>query len=469
MGRKKKLLSNTMIFGAGTFISKVLVFLLMPLYTAYLSTEEFGVADIIMQTANLIIPIAVLGVSDGLFRFTLDADPDRRKQIFSVAIFTLAIGMAPLALIIQLFSLSSVYTGFIWVLFFYICAANLHMIVANYVRGCDRTKVYALQGIVNTVLVVIFNVLFLVVFDLGVTGYLLSVVLADFLVSVGLIIFCKLYKDIRFGGISKDMSKALFRFSIPYIPLTLMWTITSASDRFIILGVMGENATAINGLYAAAYKLPTLITIAGGIFIKAWQISSVSESDVKERESFFGSVYKNYLGLMFTGGACLIAFSKIFTKILLNESYYESWKFVPVLAIAMVFSAFSEFLGSVYFVYKNSVRSLVTAAIGAGMNIVLNLALIPFLGAMGAAIATAICYALVFLIRLIDTRRYMRFNRSIVKTLVNTVLILEQCVLMIIELPYWWIYQICIVAFLVIFNGRDILSALLKIIKRKKI
>ena len=469
MGRKKKLFSNTMIFGAGTFISKVLVFLLMPLYTAYLSTEEFGVADIIMQTANLIIPIAVLGVSDGLFRFTLDADPNRRKQIFSVAILMLAIGMAPLAIIIQLFRLSSVYTDFVWLLFFYICAANLHMIVANYVRGCDRTKVYAFQGIVNTVLVIIFNVLFLVVFDMGVTGYLLSVVLADFLVSVGLIIFCRLYKDIRFGGMSKTLSKELFKFSIPYIPLTLMWSITSASDRFVILAVMGENATAINGLYAAAYKLPTLITIAGGIFIKAWQISSVSESDANERASFFGNVYKNYLSLMFTGGAFLIAFSRLFTKILLNDSYYDSWKFVPVLAIAMVFSAFSEFLGSIYFVHKNSVRSLVTAAFGAGMNIALNFALIPFLGAMGAAIATAVCYAIVFLIRLIDTRRLMSFNRSVVKTVVNTVLILEQAVLMIFDPPFWWIYQICIVAFLAVFNGKDIVSALLKIIKRKKI
>ena len=63
MGKIKRLISNTAILGAGTFISKVLVFLLMPLYTACLSSAEFGVADILMQTANLIIPIAVIGVS----------------------------------------------------------------------------------------------------------------------------------------------------------------------------------------------------------------------------------------------------------------------------------------------------------------------------------------------------------------------------------------------------------------------
>ena len=466
MGKYKRLLSNTAILGAGTFISKVLVFLLMPLYTAYLSSSEFGVADILMQTANLIIPIAVVGVTDGLFRFTIDAEPERRKQVFTISIITLLIGMLPLAILIQLFGLVSVYQGYVWLVFFYICSANLHLIVANYVRGCDKTKIFAIQGIINTSLVIIFNVIFLVAFDMGVTGYLLSVVLADFLVSVGLIIFCRLYRDITVKGINKDLINELFRFSIPYIPLTLMWTITSASDRFVILAVLGDNATAINGLYAAAYKLPTLITIAGGIFIKAWHISSVSETDTEERSAFFGNVYKNYLCLMFAGGACLIAFSKLFTKILLNESYYSSWQYVPILVVAMVFSAFSEFLGSVYFVKKRTSRSLVTAAAGAITNIILNFSLIPFWGASGAAIATAISYALVFFIRIIDTQKFIRFDIALVKTLINTVLIVAQVIFMVIEIPYWWAYQIGFVAISLVFNGREVLNSVLKLVKK---
>ena len=467
MGRFKRLLSNTAILGAGTFISKVLVFLLMPLYTACLSSAEFGVADILMQTANLIIPIAVIGVSDGLFRFTIDAEPNRRKQIFTVSILTLFIGMLPLAALIQLFGFISVYDGYVWLVFFYICTANLHLIVANYVRGCDKTKTFAVQGIINTALVIIFNVIFLVVFDMGVIGYLLSVVLADLLVSIGLILFCRLYRDIAPRSIDKSLVRELFRFSIPYIPLTLMWTITSVSDRFVILATLGDNATSINGLYAAAYKLPTLITIAGGIFIKAWHISSVSENDAKERSAFFGNVYKNYLCLMFAGGACLVALSKVFTKLLLADSYYSSWQYVPILAIAMIFSAFSEFLGSVYFVNKRSTRSLVTAAAGAMTNIALNFALIPFWGAIGAAIATAVCYGLVFVIRLVDTQKFIAFDRAMVKTAVNVALIVAQVVLMIIELPYWWIYQIAFVAFSLVFNGREIVNSVLKLLRKK--
>ena len=241
MGRVKKLVSNTAIMGAGTFISKVLVFLLMPFYTAYLSSAEFGVADILTQTANLIIPIAVLGISDGLFRFTIDANPEKRKQIFTISLLSLVIGMVPLAALIQIFRLFSVYDGYIWLVFIYICAANLHLIAANYLRGCDRTKAFAIQGIINTALVIVFNVLLLIAFDLGVTGYVLSVVLADLVTSLGILLFCRLYKDITFRKTEKGLLGEILRFSIPYIPLTLIWTITSVSDRFVILAMLGKH------------------------------------------------------------------------------------------------------------------------------------------------------------------------------------------------------------------------------------
>ena len=99
-------------------------------------------------------------------------------------------------------------------------------------------------------------------------------------------------------------------------------------------------------------------------------------------------------------------------------------------------------------------------------NIILNFALIPLWDAMGAAIATAICYALVFVIRIIDTQKYIHFNRSIIKTVINTVLIVAQVVFMLIEMPYWWIYQIGFVAFLLVFNGREVLHSLLRLIKK---
>lgn len=461
----KKLLSNTAILGAGTFVSKVLVFLLMPFYTAWLSTDQFGVADILSQTANLIIPLAVLGISDGLFRFALDGDKEARANTFSCAVFVFVCGLIPIAALIQLLRIFSIYDGYVWLVFFYVCTANLHLICANYIRACDKPKTFALQGIINTALTIALNVIFLAVFKMGVLGYVLSVAVSDLLVTLGLIVFCKLYKEIKFKKPNKKLLRSMLRFSIPYIPTTMMWMITSASDRFILTAFSGASE---NGLYAAAYKLPTLISLAGGVFIEAWQFSVVSDSSKEERVSFFESVYKNYVGIMFMGTSLLVLASKPLTSLLLNASYYESWKFVPVLSIAMIFSAFSAFMGSVYFLEKRSLRSLITATSGAFVNIVLNVLLIPTQGAMGAAIATVVSYVIVYVIRAYDTGKYLKFNLCITRVLINTLMITVQTVIMILEVPNWIYWQIGIVIFMLFFNGGQIIKGILRILKKNK-
>ena len=465
MGKYKRLLSNTAILGAGTFTSKVLVFLLMPLYTALLSTEQFGTADILMQTANLIIPLAVLGINDGLFRFALDAGDEKKKQIFTNMLFVYIAGIIPLAIVIQLLRLIDVFSGYIWLVFFYICAANLHSLCANYIRACNKTKTFALQGILNTAFTIVLNVLFLVVFNMGVLGYVLSVAIADLITTVFIFFFNKLYGQIVFEKPDTELITSILKFSLPYIPTTLMWMITSASDRFIVSMFSG---VAENGLYAAAYKIPTLISLAGTVFIEAWQFSSVNDAAPSERTKFFGRVYKSYTGIMFIGTSALIALSKVFTVLLLDDAYYSSWQYVPVLGIAMLFSAFSSFMGSVYFVEKRSERMLLTASIGALTNVVLNFVLIPQGGAMGASVATVISYVVMFIIRNGDTAKYIKFDLCIPRIIINAIALIAQTVIMIAE-PRGWVYwQIAFAVFFLLFNGKDLLQMLLDLLKKEK-
>jgi O-antigen/teichoic acid export membrane protein len=435
----------------------------MPLYTALLSTEEFGTADILTQTANLLIPLAALGIGDALFRFALDADSDKRKKIFGSAIGVLLAAMPCLAALIQLLRFFDIYDGYIWLVFFYICAANLHLVCANYLRACDRTKAFAIQGIANTALTILLNILFLVVFDMGVLGYVLSVAVSDLLITLAIFFICKLYREIRFDFKNTSLVRSMLKFGIPYIPTTMMWMITSASDRFIVTAFSGA---AENGLYAAAYKLPTLISLAGGVFIEAWHFSSVNDAKKEERAKFFSEVYRNYVGIMFMGASLIVAFAKLLTVLLLDESYYSSWQYVPVLSIAMIFSAFSAFVGSVYFLEKRSVRSLITAAVGALTNIVLNFLLIPHFGAMGAAVATVISYLVAFIIRACDIMKYLRFELCPLKVTVNTLAIVAQTVMMLLEPPMWILWQTLFVAFMLIFNGKDIFKAVMQLAKK---
>ena len=119
MGNYKRLLSNTAILGAGTFLSKVLVLLLMPFYTSILSTSEFGTADLVAQTANLLIPLAAVGICDGIFRFTLDSEADQ-KRILSTGVGVLAIGSLALCGVIQVLRLFEIFSGYLLLIALYL-------------------------------------------------------------------------------------------------------------------------------------------------------------------------------------------------------------------------------------------------------------------------------------------------------------------------------------------------------------
>ena len=463
MGRRKTLFSNTAILAAGTFASKFLVFFMMPLYTRCLLPGEYSTADLITQTANLLMPLACAGISQGIFRFALDG-AEHRKSVFSSGLAILAVASAVFGLLTPILCLFDVFDGYVWLIACYVIIANLHAAVAQYIRAKGQTALYAAGGLVGTVLTVGFNLLFLVGLDMGVLGYVLSVVLGDAVVTVLLFSIGRLWRDVEPRSVNRKDVRDMLRYSLPMITTTIFWWITNVSDRYLVVAMKGEE---INGLYAVAYKVPTLLTLVCGVFIDAWQFSAVSERDEGDRKDFFSSVFGGYQGIIFMGASGLILFAKLATRILLAESYFESWQYIPVLALATAFSALVNFMASVYMVKKRSMNSFVTAAVGAVTNIVLNLLLIPRFSAMGAAVATFFSYFIVFVISTVDSRRMIPFRLGTPKLIFNTVAVSAQCVVMVAEIPYWLPIQIAILGAVFAVNGKEMVKGIVLALRNK--
>ena len=171
----------------------------------------------------------------------------------------------------------------------------------------------------------------------------------------------------------------------------------------------------------------------------------------------------------------LIAGSKIFTGILLDESYYSAWEYVPILVAATIFSTLVSFVGSVYFVEKKSLLSMLTALTGALINIVLNFILIPNHGAMGAAVATFISYLAVYVVRVVDTKKYIRFNTHTVLLLVNCALIAAQTLVMYSGVRHYMLIELVFIALFGIVNikglsetVKEFMGLFLSVIKKRK-
>ncbi|MBE6556569.1 MAG: hypothetical protein E7664_02355 [Ruminococcaceae bacterium] len=464
MNRYKKLVCNTAILGLGKMASKLIVLLLTPLYTAILSPEQFGTADILAQTANLIIPIACIGICDGIFRFAMDAD--NRKTVFSTGLCLLMMASAATACLVPLLGLFDLFEGYVALVGAYVLSANFHSLLAQYLRAKGKTTLFAVQGIINTALTVLLNLLFLLVFDMGVLGYVLSVVVADATVAVCLFLFAGLWRDFSPRAFSKQSAKELLAFSIPYIPTAMLWLVTSVSDRYIVRYYSGAAET---GLYTAAYKIPTLLSLLCGVFIEAWQLSAVKDATEEQRSGFFGKVYASYMGIIFLIASGLIAFCRVFTNILLADAYADAWQYIPLLVLATAFSALVSFMGSVYFVEKKSVYSMMTSLAGAVVNVILNFVLIPEHGAMGAALATVISYVAVYAIRAIDTRSYVRFSQHTLLLLLNTCVLCLQIAVMLLGVRYRFYIALSLCAVMALLNLRGLWDMAQKLLPTKKV
>lgn len=464
----KTLFSNTLLISLGTFGSKILVFFMVRFYTGFMSPADYGTADLITQTANLLFPVISLGITDGVFRFALDNEKGR-NGIFTAGFAVITSGSLLFLPAVPLLGAVADLRGHILLIFLYTMASCYHSLCSQFTRACGNTALFAVQGIINTSLVIVFNILFLAVMQIGLTGYVLSVVLADFLSTVFLFVKEKLWLQFTTALSKKDFTDML-KYSIPMIPTTVFWWITSVSDRYMVNGLISE---AANGIYAVAYKIPTVLTLISSVFMQAWQFSAVAEAggDEKEHTDFFGGVWRSFQAVMFLAGSFIIAFAKPAIRLLSAEEYYSAWEYVPVLALSMVFTALTNFLGTVYIVKKQSVISFLTAMTGALINIILNFLLIPSgLAVQGAAIATFISYFTVFVIRAVNSRKYIHFKLYTGSIAANTVIALVQTVFCVCELPFNIPVQAICICLTAAVNYKYMLSALDKILSgiRKK-
>ena len=454
-----RLFSNTLIFTVGKFVSKLIVIFMLPFYTSYLTSAEYSTADLISNLCNLLIPMACLGVSEGIFRGAASKNVDK-ESFFTNGALLMIIGSAFFLALSPILNLFDYFNEYIWLIILYVLASNIHSVCSQYVCAIGRTKLFAGQGVLNTMLTVLLNILFLVGFDMGINGYVLSIVLADFLSTVFLVFVAKLYRAFIPKKIDKRIIKELLRFCLPLIPSTVFWWITGVSDRYMVAYFCSDE---VNGLYAAAYKVPTLLTYVVIIFNDAWKLSAVAESDNREEcARFYSGVFKYYIAVMFSGGAILAVGAQIFSKILFAESYFSAWIYIPILSAATVYTALDTFLGSAYFTVKRTGMSFWTSFIGALLNVALNVILIPsdsiIGGAVGASIATMISYFTVFVIRAVTMRKFIPFRMYPVRLIINTLMITAIAVIM----TVWGseikgILTACAVLLIsLVFNGRDI-------------
>jgi len=399
------LLRNTAIYAAGTFGSKVLAFLIVPLYSYYLNREEFGYFDVVLTGVNLAVPFFSLQISDAIFRWLITAEGDE-LQIKRIVTNSLVFLLASLAVIILislvLWMVSPLRShGLILCM---TLGAMVYPFFQQVARGLGKSKLFAFNGVLYTLIYLTGNLVLLVVCKMGMTALLLSNIVAYSIASIFLVIRLNVFRRFDLSLFSFPFVKDMILYALPLIPNTISWWLINSANKFIVLTFLG---ISYNGIFAMAGRFPVILVMINQVFTLAWQEKAIvgasnGGKELKKENTFIlTNLIKVQLSLVFI----LSLFSEIFVRLFLSAAYYDAWRYMPVMFLGVAFLSIASFYGAFYLGNKETKGLFSTTIYAAFINIILALVLVSSFGLMGVVIATTIGFLALSVLRARYARR----------------------------------------------------------------
>lgn len=464
----RHLAHNTAIIAIGSFGSKVLSFLIVPLYTYTLSTSEYGIVDLFTTTMSLMIPFTTVLMQEAIIRF-LAANEYDEKTVLNNSFFVFILGSVIVTLVLPVLQNWFPFKEYMWYFIAFVVIGGYNRVFGENLRATGKIIQYSIYGVLSTFSLVSLNIVFLLLLRTGVVGYFRALVITEIICAIYITIAGRIIKKISVTSIDFLIMKDMLKYSIPLIPNNIMWWIMNAGDKYIINFFLGNDA---NGLYSLSMKIPTILSVMFTIFIQAWQLSAIEENNKKGQEEFYSRIFSIVVVFLMIIATISILMTKPIFSVAIDPSFYNAWKYVPVLCVATVFNCLATFCGITYMVTKTSIKAFTTTLIGAVINLAFNFILIQFIGLFGIAVGTGLGYIVVFLMRMRDTKKVIGMHFQIKKLLIGSIILSSLAVGILFCSGYiYWLWGIVVMGIIILLY-RDSMILLLKgcsqIIKRKK-
>jgi O-antigen/teichoic acid export membrane protein len=396
-GQLKQLGKHTLVYTAGIIIGKVASFVMLPVYTRYLTPADYGVLELLGMTIDVISMIASVGIVTGVFKFySAEAEQREKNLIISTAGIS-AVGLAGLtslagivaaALLTRLVfgaSGNPLYMRLYFVIYF---AQTFEYVPFLLIRAENRSVLFVVLNAGKLVLLLSLNILLVVHFRLGIEGVLLGNILATTLTATALSTYMIRRVGLHFSG---GTFMRLLRFGRAIVPWSLGSFILVFSDRLFL---NYYSTTTKVGLYSLAYKFAFLLSVlAYTPFETVWTAQRFEVVKQPNAEEIFSSVFL-YVNVVLGVIALVIClFIRDFLAVMSSRAFLSAFLLVPVLVAAQVIFVWSAYWTTGIYVSGQTKVMATGAIVLVPLTLLLNFLLIPTFGAFGAAFATTGAYA----------------------------------------------------------------------------
>ena len=410
MKREVALVKNTIIIAFGTMLPKVAGLITLPIITGCLTKGEMGTYDLMTTIISLFLPVVTLQIHTAAFRFLLDCERyDEKKEIIStMSIFGSCVSIiAVLSLFFVLYRFDFVTRMLIC---FYFLVDVVLIMVQQIARGLHQNKLYSASAIIVSFFNMLLVLMTVQVIDTGLNGVFFSITLATLLAVIYVSVRLKIHSYIEVRSFSLLKLKEMLSYSWPMIPNSLSNWVMNLSDRLVITGFLGLEANAI---YSVANKIPALFTSVQGTFVMAWQENASISAKDDDIAVYYTKMFESVFNILFGIMACLIAISPILFRVLIRGEYNEAYFQMPILYIALLFSAVASFIGGIYVACKQTKSIGITTIVAAIINLNVNIALVQMIGIFAGSISTLVSFIVLALYRMINIRKYVKLDYNL--------------------------------------------------------
>lgn len=427
MSREGKLVKNTMILAIGTFFPKVAIFITLPLLTAYLSKAEYGTYDLVLTLVSLLLPAATLQIQSAAFRFLIDVRSDEEeKESIITNIYGFIVPVSVAALVIMYFVMRDLSTPIkisICMYFFCDIISNANKQI---IRGLSNNTAYAIGSFIGALGQILLVLLLICVYHQGLVGGIVAICVAELLSALYLLFAGKIYKYISLKKLSLHKVKEMIAYSWPMVPNNLSQWVIHVSDRLVISAFLGVTA---NGIYAVAYKLPSILSFAQTTFNMSWQENATLTAKDNDVTQYYSSMFAAFFNIVAGGMAFLIGISPVLFGLLIRGDYHEAYSQLPILYMGILFYCLSSFWGGIYVAFKQTKAVATTTIIAAVINLAIDLITIHWIGLYAASISTLVSYMVLCILRLMGVQKIITLDYNVKHVAFILALLTVECVL----------------------------------------
>lgn len=465
MGRTEKLAKNISFIVIGNIGSKLLGFVMLPFYTSWLSPADYGITDLIGVYANLLLNVVACDVSDTIYIFPVGATQEKIRKYYSTGfLFQVICSVICLAVFggLSAFHLSGTFGEQLWFIYGTLITSLFQKYTQDFCRGINKMSVFSYTGILYSGVLALCS--FLLVPSYGVYGFVLATMFSNISTTIFAFAYSRSYQYLSLKAFDRKSLSEMLRFSIPLIPTAIMWWLVSGLNRPLLEQYVGLFAL---GLMAVAGKLPGVMSLVFNFFQQAWIVTVVEEYKKTDFGEYYNKMFRMIIAVQVAVCLAIIICSKPFIHLMTTAEYYEAWKYIPLLAISVIFSNASAYLGTVFSATRQSKYTFYSAIAGGVAAVAFNFLLIPHWGIWGACLSICLAHACAAV-----SRAY--FARKMVKFTCKTYLIIQTHILALsylsaLFLKNWQLiisYIFCL--FLFMFFNRQTLGNAIAFVKNKK-